>query len=107
MGLLNNILSKFLPIRDERMLELGREIERLKAENEQLRESSIKVNTNKKIPIKFYDENIEDIIIDTIRRAKNEICIAMAYFTSDILIDELYRSKDKGFNIKVIIDNNG
>ena len=47
MGLLNNILSKFLPIRDERMLELGREIERLKAENEQLRESSIKVNTNK------------------------------------------------------------
>jgi len=55
----------------------------------------------------FYDENLEDIIIDTIRRAKNEICIAMAYFTSDILIDELYRSKDKGFNIKVIIDING
>ena len=55
----------------------------------------------------FYDENLEDIIIDTIRRAKNEICIAMAYFTSDILIDELYKSKDKGFNIKVIIDNNG
>ena len=106
MGLLNNILSKFLPIRDERMLELGREIERLKAENEHLRESSIKVNTNKEIPIKFYDENIEDIIIDTIRRAKNEICIAMAYFTSDILIDELYRAKDKGVNIKVIIDNN-
>lgn len=55
----------------------------------------------------FYDENLEDIIIDTIRRSKNEICIAMAYFTSDILIDELYRSKDKGFNIKVIIDING
>ena len=54
-----------------------------------------------------YDENLEDIIIDTIRRSKNEICIAMAYFTYDILIDELYRSKDKGFNIKVIIDNNG
>ena len=27
-------------------------------------------------------------------------------FTSDILIDELYKAKDKGINIKVIIDNN-
>ncbi|WP_195517339.1 phospholipase D-like domain-containing protein [Paraclostridium bifermentans] len=106
MGLLNNILSKFLPMRDEHMLELRREIETLKAENKQLREARIKVNQNNEIPIKFYDENIEEIIIDTIRRAKNEICIAMAYFTSDILIDELYRAKDKGVNIKVIIDNN-
>ena len=106
MGFLNNILSKLLPVLDTRMLELRREIKLLKAENKELREASIKVNQNNEIPIKFYDENIEEIIIDTIRRAKNEICIAMAYFTSDILIDELYRAKDKGVNIKVIIDNN-
>lgn len=106
MGFLNNILSKLLPVLDTRMLELRREIKLLKAENKELREASIKVNQNNEIPIKFYDENIEEIIIDTIRRAKNEICIAMAYFTSNILIDELYRAKDKGINIKVIIDNN-
>lgn len=106
MGLLNNILSKFRPIRDERMLELRREIKALKAENKELREANIKVNQNEEIPIKFYDEKMEEIIIDTIKRAKNEICIAMAYFTSDILIDELYKAKDKGINIKVIIDNN-
>lgn len=106
MGLLNNILSKLLPIRDVSVLELRREIKALKAENKELREVNIKVNQNKEIPIKFYDENIEEIIIDTIRGAKNEICIAMAYFMSDILIDELYRAKDKGINIKVIIDNN-
>lgn len=80
MGLLNNILSKFLLIRDVSVLELRREIKALKAENKELREANIKVNQNKEIPIKFYDENIEDIIIDTIRGAKNEICIAMAYF---------------------------
>ena len=79
MGLLNNILSKFRPIRDERMLELRREIKALKAENKELREANIKVNQNEEIPIKFYDENMEEIIIDTIKRAKNEICIAMAY----------------------------
>ena len=106
MRLLNNILSKLLPILDARMLELRREIKALKAENKELREANIKVNKNQEILIKFYDENMEEIIIDTIKRAKNEICIAMAYFTSDILIDELYRAKDKGINIKVIIDNN-
>lgn len=53
MGLLNNILSKLLPVLDTRMLELRREIKLLKAENKELREGSIKVNQNNEIPINF------------------------------------------------------
>lgn len=106
MGLLSKILSKFRLIRYEEVIELRREIAELKSENKGLREASIKVNQNKEVPIKFYDENIQDVIINNIRRAESEICIAMAYFTSNILIDELQKSKDKGINLKIIIDNN-
>ncbi|MEG0181152.1 MAG: phospholipase D-like domain-containing protein [Clostridium sp.] len=60
---------------------------------------------NEEVPIRLYDENIEEVIINYIRGAKKEICIAMAWFTSDILMNELKAVKKKGVNIKLIISN--
>lgn len=101
MNLLTKILAKFIPTNDMKILELKRQIKDLKVESSKLREQLL-IN-DKKVSIRFYDENIEDIIIENIRQAKIEVCVAMAYFTSNVLMDELKKAKSKGVNIKVII----
>lgn len=86
---------------------LRKEIEKLKEENGILREKMIvsSQRNNESIPIKFYDENIEEVIIKNIREARKELCIAMAWFTSQNLMNELSSLKKRGVNIKVIISD--
>lgn len=86
---------------------LRKEIEKLQEENEVLKEKVIVFpqKNNEKIPIKFFDENIEDVIIKNICEAKKELCIAVAWFTSETLMDELRNIKRRGVDIKVITSN--
>lgn len=86
---------------------LRKENEKLKEENEILREKVIvsSQRNNESIPIKFYDENIEQVIIENIRETKKELSIAMAWFTSQNLMNELNSLKKRGVNIKVIISD--
>lgn len=51
-------------------------------------------------------ENIQNRIIDEIREAKFLIWIAMAWFTNKTIFDELVKKRNKGLDIKIIIDNN-
>lgn len=94
------------------IIEFQKQINDLKAENKNLREKIIIFPKEKdsKIKISFFDENIEKEIIKNIRTAKKEICIAVAWFTSDNIMEELNSIKNRGVDIKVIIsgakDNN-
>lgn len=112
MKLFNWIIAKLTSDKDKYIIELRAEIEKLKKENKYLNEKIIMFPQNNKeeVVIKFYDENIEEAIINHIREAKKEICIAMAWFTSKDLMDEIGTLKRKGINIKIIIseakDNN-
>lgn len=105
MKLLNWIISKITSDKDNYIIELRKEIDKVKKENKGLKEKVIALPQNNKeeVPIKFYDENIEDVIINHIRGAKKEICIAMAWFTTSELMDELGALKRKGINIKIVI----
>lgn len=109
MGLVTWIKSKLLlrkKSNEENMIQaLRKEIKNLKEENGALKEKIIVFpqKNNEEISIKFFDENIEDVIIKNIREAKKEISIAVAWFTSKTLMDELNNLKRRGVNIKVII----
>ncbi len=86
------------------MKKLQEEIKVLK-ENKAQKEKVIILpeKNNEKILIKFFDENIEDIIIKNIRETKKELCIAVAWFTSENLMNELSNLKRRGIDIRVII----
>jgi phosphatidylserine/phosphatidylglycerophosphate/cardiolipin synthase-like enzyme len=92
---------------DKTIQELKREIEKLKRENKDLREKIIifPQKNKEQIPIRFFDENIEAEIIRNISEANEEICIAVAWFTSWKLMEELNKLKRRGINIKVIISD--
>lgn len=92
---------------DKIIQELKQEVERLKRENRQLKEKIIVLpqKSNELVPVKFFDENIEAEIIRNIRGAKEEICIAVAWFTSWKLMEELSKLKRRGITIKVIISD--
>jgi len=92
---------------DKIIQELKQEVERLKRENRQLKEKIIVLpqKSNELVPVKFFDENIEAEIIKNIRGAKEEICIAVAWFTSWKLMEELSKLKRRGVNVKVIISD--
>lgn len=111
MGLVTWIKSKLLLRKncneESAILALREEIEKLKKENIALKEKIIVFpkKDNEKIFIKLFDKNIEDIIIKNIREAKEELCIAVAWFTSQTLMDELNTLKRKGVNIRVIVNN--
>lgn len=111
MGLLSWIKFKLVLRKKnteaEMMQILREEIKELEKSNKQLRGKVIAFpkRNNEEIPIKFFDENIEEIIIKNIREAKKEIYIAMAWFTSKTLMDELNDLKKRGVNVKVIISN--
>lgn len=51
-------------------------------------------------------DGIQSQIIDEIQNAKYTIWIAMAWFTNQILYDELIKKKKQGLNIQVVIDDN-
>jgi phosphatidylserine/phosphatidylglycerophosphate/cardiolipin synthase-like enzyme len=111
MGLATWIRSKLL-LRKRNDEESGiqvlrKEIEKLKKENSALKEKFIVFpqKNNEKIPIKFFDENIEEVIIKNIGEAKEEVCVAVAWFTSTALMNELGNLKRRGVDIKVIISN--
>lgn len=111
MGLVTWIKSKLLLRKNYNeesvILALREEIEKLKKENATLKEKVIVFpkKDNEKISIKFFDENIEDTIVKNICEAREELCIAVAWFTSQTLMDELNTLKRKGVNIKVIVNN--
>ncbi|MFD3156714.1 phospholipase D-like domain-containing protein [Haloimpatiens sp. FM7330] len=111
MGLVAWIKSKLLlrkKSNEEEMLqELRKEINNLKEENRALKEKIIVFpkRNNEEIPIKFFDENIEEVIIKNIRETKKEIYVAMAWFTSKTLMDELNNLKRRGIDVKVMISD--
>lgn len=113
MGLFTWIISK-LPLRkkndEESIIQaLRKEIENLRKENKGLKEKIIVLpqKNNEKIHLEFFDKNIETVIVENIREAKDEICIATAWFTSYALRDELSNLKRRGVVIKVVISNAG
>lgn len=112
MGIIYWIKSKLLLSKksdQERLIQmLRKEIKNLKEENKDLKEKIIVFpkRNSKETSIKFFDENIEEVIIKNIREAKKEIVIAVAWFTSKTIMDELNNLKRRGINIKVIINNN-
>lgn len=105
MNLLKSILLKIIPSRDEEIRELRIEINKLKYDNKNMHEKINRLKENSKIPIKFYDEDIENIIIRNIDEAKYEICVATAWFTSVELMNKLKSVMDRGVNVKIIISN--
>lgn len=109
MKLFNWLKSKFTSDKDRLIEELRREIEKLKQENVDVREKIIEFphnNLGEEIKVEFYDMDIEARIIENISMAKEELCIALAWFTSYRMMNEIKKIKNKGVNIKVIIDDN-
>lgn len=109
MKLFNWFKSKFTSDKDRLIEELRREIEKLKQENWDVREKIIEFphnNLGDEIKVEFYDTDIEKKIIENISEAKEEICIAVAWFTSYKIIDEIAELRSKGVRVKVIIDDN-
>ncbi|NFO12108.1 DUF1669 domain-containing protein [Clostridium botulinum] len=112
MGIICWIKSKLLLSKksnEESLMQmLRKEIKNLKEENKELKEKIIVFpkRTSEEISIRFFDENIEEVIIKNIHEAKKEIFIAVAWFTSKTIMDELNNLKRRGINIKVIINNN-
>lgn len=110
MKLFNWLKSKFTSDKDRLIEELRREIEKLKKENLNVREKIIEFphsNLGEDIKVEFYDSDIEAKIIENISMAKEELCIAMAWFTSYNIIDEIAKLRSKNVSIKVILDDNG
>lgn len=111
MGLLAWIMTKLsvlLKRSEESSIQaLRKEIAKLRNENRILKEKVIVLpqKTNENIILNFYDENIEEVIRKSIREAKEELCIAVAWFTSEILMEELSRLKRRGVNVKIIISD--
>lgn len=105
MGLVAWIKSKFVSKEngEEMLQKLREEIYNLKKENETLKKKVI--NEEDKITIEFFDEKIEEVIIDNIRGAEKEIYIAMAWFTSEVLMNELEKLKNNKVDIKIIISD--
>lgn len=50
-------------------------------------------------------EDIQEMIIEEIRKAKYTIWISVAWFTDKLLFDELIKKKSEGVNIQLIISN--
>lgn len=53
----------------------------------------------------FFDD-IQKQIVDELKSAKYIIWVAMAWFTSPVLFEELVKAKRRGVNVQVIVDNN-
>ncbi|WP_404989148.1 phospholipase D-like domain-containing protein [Clostridium culturomicium] len=109
MKLFNWLKSKFTSDKDRLIEELRREIEQLKQENRDVREKIIEFphnNLQEEVKVEFYESDIEERIIENISMAKEELCIAMAWFTSGNIIDAITKLRRKGVSVNVIIDDN-
>ena len=51
-------------------------------------------------------DDIQNQIIEEIRKAKYTIWVAMAWFTNRVLYGELVKKKRKGVNVQIVIDDN-
>ncbi|MCA1027792.1 phospholipase D-like domain-containing protein [Cytobacillus kochii] len=55
------------------------------------------------VELKAYFEDIQNQIIEEIKKAKFTIWVAVAWFTDQILFNELIKKKTEGLNIQVIV----
>lgn len=110
-------MTVFFPTRDVKILELRRIIKEQKEEYKEkssnfkkeifdLKQIIEEIKKDKKIKIQLYDEYIEECIIENLDKAQKEICIAMAWLTSENILRVLDNLKNKGIDIRIIIDNN-
>lgn len=113
MGIFHDFLVKLLPTKDVRIIKLKKEIKEYKIRISELREEinylkseNIKINNEHNLSIEFYDEHIEEKIIESLLKAKKEVCIAMAWLTSENIISALDELKHNGIKIKMIVDKN-
>lgn len=83
------------------------QIEKLKEENMNLiaKLGFIQDNNKEKIFINFYDKDIEEVILDNLNKAKAEVIVAMAWFTSDDLKRAISKLKLEGKKIKIILSD--
>jgi len=51
-------------------------------------------------------DDIQNEILDEIRKAKYTIWVAMAWFTNKVLYDALVERKKQGVNVQIVIDDN-
>lgn len=100
MNFFTKFIAQILPTNDMKVIELRRTIK-----NQKKRISYLEGQLEG-IPIEFYDEEIEDRIIENLRTSKKEICIAMAWLTSENIMRVLNELKNRGVHIKIIVDNN-
>lgn len=58
--------------------------------------------------IKTYQENLEELIIDNINKARNSIYIVMAWFTSTPIKEALVKAKSRhsGLSVEIVVDDN-
>ena len=57
------------------------------------------------VEVKVAFENIQKNIIEEIRKAKYIIWVAVAWFTDEVLFDELIKKKEEGVNVQIIISD--
>jgi phosphatidylserine/phosphatidylglycerophosphate/cardiolipin synthase-like enzyme len=111
MGLFNLIISKLQTRKknneESTIQALRKEIEDLRRENKAIKEKIILFpqKNNQEIHLEFFDKNIEATIVENICKAKKELCIAMAWFTSNAIREELRNLKRRGVIIKVVISD--
>lgn len=103
MRIINFLFEKIIPTRDTIIIQLRKKNKELRKRNLKLEEEVFLLKEDKQIPIKFYDDNIEEEILRNLKVAKKDICIAMAWFSSQAIIDELRKLKLNGVSIKMII----
>jgi hypothetical protein len=58
---------------------------------------------NEPVELKTHFEDIQNQIIEEIRKAKYTIWVAVAWFTDKKLFNELIKKSDEGLNVQVII----
>lgn len=104
MNFFTKFIAQILPTNDMKVIELRRTIKNQKQRISYL-EGQLEEQL-KGIPIQFYDEEIEDRIIENLRTSEKEICIAMAWLTSENIMRVLNELKNRGVHIKIVVDNN-
>jgi phosphatidylserine/phosphatidylglycerophosphate/cardiolipin synthase-like enzyme len=87
--------------KDRLILKLKMEINQLKFETRKLKDEILELK--KQYNFYFFDMNIEEKIINQLSKAKKEVNVAVAWITSDALINKLEELKNQGVLINIII----
>lgn len=95
---------------DRLIFELKKENDRLKLDvkylNLTVEQLKMKIQELKNgFNFKFYDSNLQEKIMEYLSEAKEEVNIAVAWFTSDRLIEKIQELKNRGIKINVIISS--